>query len=210
MKKIRILFVFAAAMASLLVLFPPFVLGQDSPSLGDAARQARLQKQKDAKAEDSEKPAQDAEANSKPANGKSAPAPAATKKAPKVITNEEIPERAGAATRPPVSETAYHEGDNAEHPAPATEEKGQALKAQITTMKNYVASLQAQIDTLNDSIHFASGNCVSNCVQWNERQVQKQQQVEQMKAQLEDQKKHLEDMQESARQQGFGSSVYDP
>lgn len=214
MKKTRMLF-FAAAIAPLLILFPPFVLGQDSPSLGDAARQARLQKQKDAQAEDSDKIAQGAEANSKPANSKpanskSAPAPAAPKKAAKVITNEEIPEHAGSVSRPPVSEAAYHGADNAEHSSPATEEKGQALKAQIATMKNYVASLQAQIDSLNDSIHFASGNCVSNCVQWNERQVQKQQQVEQMKAQLEDQKKHLEDMQESARQQGFGSSVYDP
>jgi len=81
MKKTRMLF-FAAAIAPLLILFPPFVLGQDSPSLGDAARQARLQKQKDAQAEDSDKVAQGAEANSKPANSKpanskSAPAPAA-------------------------------------------------------------------------------------------------------------------------------------
>jgi hypothetical protein len=47
-------------------------------------------------------------------------------------------------------------------------------------------------------------------VQWNERQQQKQQQVEVMKSQLEDQQKKLEDMQDSARQQGYGSSVYDP
>jgi hypothetical protein len=31
-----------------------------------------------------------------------------------------------------------------------------------------------------------------------------------MKAQLEDQQKRLEDMQEAARQQGYGSAVYDP
>jgi len=31
-----------------------------------------------------------------------------------------------------------------------------------------------------------------------------------MKSQLEDQQKKLEDMQDSARQQGYGSSVYDP
>lgn len=210
MKKIRMLFVFTAAIASLPILSPVVAVGQDSPSLGDAARQARLQKQRDAQAENSDKVAPGAEANSKPANGKAAPAPAAPKKAAKVITNEEIPEHAGSVSRPPVSPAAYHGADNAEHSSAATEEKGQALKAQITTMKNYVASLQAQIDSLNDSIHFAPGNCVSNCVQWNERQVQKQQQVEQMKAQLEDQKKHLEDMQESARQQGFGSAVYDP
>ena len=31
-----------------------------------------------------------------------------------------------------------------------------------------------------------------------------------MKAQLEEQQKHLEEMQDTARKQGFGSSVYDP
>jgi hypothetical protein len=46
-------------------------------------------------------------------------------------------------------------------------------------------------------------------VQWNERQKEKQDQVESMKAQLEEQKKQLENMQESARKQGFGSSVYE-
>ena len=31
-----------------------------------------------------------------------------------------------------------------------------------------------------------------------------------MQAQLEEQKKRLDEMQESARKQGYGSSVYDP
>jgi hypothetical protein len=31
-----------------------------------------------------------------------------------------------------------------------------------------------------------------------------------MKGQLEEQQKRLEDLQESARKQGFGSSVYEP
>jgi len=70
--------------------------------------------------------------------------------------------------------------------------------------------LQSQIDSLSDSIKFAPANCVSGCVQWNERQRQKQDQVDSMKLQLADMQKHLEDMQEACRQQGFGSSVYDP
>jgi predicted ribosome quality control (RQC) complex YloA/Tae2 family protein len=73
-----------------------------------------------------------------------------------------------------------------------------------------ISSLQNEIDKLNDSIHFAPGDFVPNRVQLNERQKQKLQQVEQLQAQLEDQKKRLEDMQEAARQQGYGSSVYDP
>ena len=70
--------------------------------------------------------------------------------------------------------------------------------------------MQGQVDDLNESIRFAPANCVANCVAWNEHQKEKQQQVERMQAQLEDMKKHLDEMQESARKQGYGSSVYDP
>jgi predicted ribosome quality control (RQC) complex YloA/Tae2 family protein len=47
-------------------------------------------------------------------------------------------------------------------------------------------------------------------VGWNERQREKQQRVERMQAQLQEQKRRLEEMQDSARKQGYGSSVYDP
>jgi len=47
-------------------------------------------------------------------------------------------------------------------------------------------------------------------VQYNERQIQKQDEVKRMQTQLDDQKKQLEDMQESARKAGLGSSVYEP
>src|ERR1700722_2988567 len=216
MKKIRTSFLLTAAIASLLMLSPFFAVGQDSPSLGDAARQARLQKKKDAQTKDPAnkdplgKDTASKDTASKDATRKDMQTSASPKKAAKVITNEEIPEHAGPAARPSVSEAAYHEAGDIEHSPVGTEGKAEALKSQITSMKNYIASLEGEIENLNNSIHFASGNCVANCVQWNERQIQKQQQVEQMKAQLEDQKKHLEDMQESARQQGFGSSVYDP
>ena len=83
-------------------------------------------------------------------------------------------------------------------------------KTTIRAQKNVVSSLQTSIDKLNESIQFAPGNCVSGCVQWNERQKQKQQEVERMKSNLDTQKKNLEKMQELARQQGYGSTVYDP
>jgi hypothetical protein len=70
--------------------------------------------------------------------------------------------------------------------------------------------MQREIDSLNESVHYAGGNCVANCVQWNERQKEKQDRVEVMTQQLDEQQKRLEDLQESARKQGFGSSVYDP
>ncbi len=82
--------------------------------------------------------------------------------------------------------------------------------SQISAQKIQIASLQKQIDSINRSIQFAPANCVANCVQWNERQLEKQRQAEGMQVQLEEQKKRLESMQDSARKQGYGSAVYDP
>ena len=84
------------------------------------------------------------------------------------------------------------------------------MKSQIQAQKGEILSLQKQIDEMSESIRFAPANCVSGCEQWNERQKGKQQQVERMQAQLDELKKHLEEMQESARKQGLGSSVYEP
>jgi TolA-binding protein len=83
-------------------------------------------------------------------------------------------------------------------------------KSQIQAQKNAISSLQSHMNILNESIRYAGGNCISGCVQWNERQKQKQDQVESMKVQLEELQKRLEEMQDAARKQGFGSSVYDP
>ena len=83
-------------------------------------------------------------------------------------------------------------------------------KEQILAQKNSLMTLQSQIAELANSIQYAGANCVANCVQWNERQQQKQEQLETMKAQLEQNQKSLEEMQDAARKQGFGSSVYDP
>ena len=166
-------------------LVTALAVGQDSPSLGDVARQARKQKQ-------------DPQTKS-----------AQSSKTAKVITNEEIPEHSEAEAQPSTQ-------DDVRQNAPSSSSSGRAKipaeewKSRIEAQKNAVASLQNSIDKLNESIHFAPGNCVSGCVQWNERQKEKQQQVERGQAQLAEQKKRLEDMQESARRQGYGSSVYDP
>ena len=158
----------------------------DSPSLGDLARQQRQQHAKAAQAKDA--------------------------KTPKVFTNADLP--------------AHSDGDSdSDNPAHAANETGKAplpvpssganrgsehLKSEIRAQKSQIAEMQRQIDEVNGSIRFAPGNCVRGCEKWNEHQQQKQQQVEQMQGQLEEQKKQLEEMQDSARKQGFGSSVYDP
>jgi len=207
----------------------------DAPSLGDVARQSRLQKQqKDAQAKDAEaKDAQSKDAQSKDAQSKVAPAgdaqgkdaqgtdaqskadkdatskDAQTRKVPHVITNDEIPEHIGPTrtlgqgSQPPV--VTYQPPTYGENKAPA-----EYWKSQVMALKNYIANLKSNIDSLSASIQYAGGNCVSGCVQWNERQKQKQDQVDAMKLQLEQQQKRLEDMQEAARKQGYGSSVYDP
>jgi len=193
---------------------------QDAPSLGDAARQNRLQKQqKDAQAKDAPTKSaatgsptkdvqdQDNEAQSKDAPSKDA-ADKSTPKTPHVITNDEIPEHTGAGA----PSTSGYQNPGVQYPSNSgsAEAAGEQWKSAIQGQKNAISSLQGQINSLQDSIKFAPGNCVSGCVQWNERQRQKQEQVESMKSQLEQMQKQLEDMQEACRKQGFGSSVYDP
>jgi hypothetical protein len=126
----------------------------------------------------------------------------------KVLTNEDLPQRVEPESSTSVS-TDEHEPTPA---APASNDihAAEQWKAKIETQRNSIASLQTQIDKLNSSIHFAGPNCVANCVQYNEGQVRKQDEVERMQKQLDQQKKQLEDMQESARKAGLGSSVYEP
>jgi hypothetical protein len=150
---------------------------QDSPSLGDLARQQRQQKE----AADKSKPA-------------------------KVITNEQIPERPAAA----LNQARAEESSGADYHTNPDKASAEHWKSQILSQKNQVANLQREIDGLNESIRFAPANCVENCVGWNERQREKQLRVDRMQAQFDEQKKRLDEMQDSARRQGFGSSVYDP
>ena len=126
----------------------------------------------------------------------------------KVLTNEDLP--AGEESSSTTSVTTDEHETAPGSPASNDTHAGEEWKAKIEAQKSSVTSLQSQIDQLNSSIHFARGNCVANCVQYNERQVKKQDEVQRMQKQLDEQKKQLEDMQESARKAGLGSSVYEP
>jgi chromosome segregation ATPase len=170
-------------------LLGPTCRAQDAPSLGDVARQ---QRQKQAKA--------DSTKNAKPS---------------KVITNEELPEHASPAASLAANDSenpsaGSSSGNGEKASAEAGKLSAERWKSQIQGQKSQIASLQHEADELNESIHFLGANCVANCVQWNERQQEKQHEVERLRSQVEEQKKRLEDMQESARKQGYGSSVYDP
>ncbi len=179
-------------LAASVVVSAAVAFSQDSQSLGDAARQARLQKQqKDAKAKDTHSNSLDTQPAKRPK---------------KIVTNDDIPEHVGStltSARAPQARTyvppSYGPGQ-----VPADQ-----WKSVIQAQKTALASMQRQIDNLSESIQHPE-NCIADCAQRNEGQREKAQQLESMKAQLEQLQKRLEDLQELARKQGFGSAVYDP
>jgi len=228
-RRILVLLAAGAFLCAFPGAFP--VYGQDdSPSLGDLARQARQHKQqKDAQSKDSTAPGKDEQDSSdsnkadqakpdqtksdgtKPDTTKSAPGTAlknASAKPSHVVTNDEIPMHIGSTVTSSSGINPANTSD--EQPSSDNSSAADQWKSQIQDQKTSIAQLQSNIASLNDSIQYAGANCVSNCVQWNEEQKRKQDQVETMKAELEQQQKRLEDLQEAARKQGFGSSVYDP
>lgn len=115
--------------------------GQDDPSLGDVARQQRLHKDQ-----------------AKVVAGKD-------NKTAKVITNEQIPESAEVIPATQKSDEHASLGRSSEGP-----NQPEHWKSQILAQKNQIASLERQVEELNESIHFAPANCVANCVAWNEHQ----------------------------------------
>lgn len=127
------------------------------------------------------------------------------KPAAKVVTNEDLPEHA-----PVADDSEKAEPGNESQPHHAGSGSAEQWKARIAAQKQSIAALQSQMDRLNSSIHFVEANRYYNGVQYNQRQEHKQEQVQRMQDQLDQQKKRLEDMQEAARKEGFGNSVYDP
>ena len=121
----------------------------------------------------------------------------------KVITNEDIPEHSDESDDPIHGEAYVPPPTNDVHSAAQ-------WKAAILRQKNAIAALQKNVDQLKGSIHFVEANRYRNGVQYNQRQIQKQQDVEQMQKQLDALKRGLEEMQEGARHAGLGSAVYDP
>ncbi|HLW86274.1 MAG TPA: hypothetical protein VKR60_13735 [Candidatus Sulfotelmatobacter sp.] len=231
MRPISRFFLFAIVVASA-SLFVAGARAQDEPSLGDVARQSRQQKQqKDAPAKSAQlgnnqgQNAQNQSSQNKDAQSKDAQSEATTnkdaqgkapqneeprlQKASHVITDDELPQHAVAGVKLPATATS-HSAPGAPDPAFGGKMSADDLRSQIQDQKSAISAMQTQINELNDSIHFAPGNCVSNCVQWNEDQQAKQRQVEEMRSELDNAKQALEQMQDYARKMGFGSSVYEP
>lgn len=122
----------------------------------------------------------------------------------KVITNEDIPESSDPSDQTPAHPDSYV-------PPPTNDKRAAAQwKAAILRQKSAIAGMQKNVDQLKGSIHFIEANRYRDGVQYNQRQMQKQQDVAQMQRQLDALKRGLEEMQESARHLGLGSAVYDP
>ncbi|HEY3616634.1 MAG TPA: hypothetical protein VGK96_07450 [Candidatus Sulfotelmatobacter sp.] len=176
----------AVVLLSVVLVSLPAACAQDSSSLGDAARQARLQKQKDSKPDS-------------PVASSAAP----DKSPKKVVTNDDIPESVESIPTPGTTPR--------NDPSSSGQRKlsAEQWKALIQAQQKILASMQRAMDRLKNSIRYPEA-CVVDCAQRVERQRAKEQQLEAMQARLSEQQKRLEELQEAARKQGFGSSVYEP
>jgi len=125
----------------------------------------------------------------------------------RVVTNDDIPEHVGSTlTSPPrvVITRPIYTPPSYPRQVPAEE-----WKALVLSQKNAIAGIQRDIDRLSKSIQYPE-TCLADCAQRNEREMEKMTRLDALKTQLEQQQKRMEDLQEAARKQGFGSSVYDP
>jgi len=134
----------------------------------------------------------------------------ANQAAPKVITNEDLPKNGG------LSEATVKRDDSSSRPSyggsstSGYKKPAEQWKSEIQAQKSAIASMQRQIDDLNASVHYVEANRYWNGAQYNERQMRKQEEVQRMQQQLDQQRRQLEDMQDGARRDGYGNSVYDP
>jgi hypothetical protein len=174
-----------------------------APSLGEIARQLKLKKQqKEARLQQAKATQPITATQSGDAGTEAKPVQTAH-----IVTNDESPDRPDVRTveHPAASETSDSQPSHDDRNG-----KAEKWKSDILAQRNEIASMEKEMKAISDSIHYAGGNCIANCAQWNEKQQEKQQEVESMKGQLEQLQKQLQEMQESARKEGFGSSVYDP
>src|ERR1700752_4735552 len=158
----RLLILFAASVSVCAMT----ASAQDSPPLGNVARQSRVEKQ------------QSAQSNSAPASGSNSssdgttPQSDAPPKTSHVITNDDLPERNAAPAPAPA------QPNRANRPAVVHEIKRPAeyWKAQALQLKNSIAQVQRHIDPLTDSLHAVLTNSTDEPV-WNYREKERQRQI---------------------------------
>jgi len=157
-----------------------FIAASHAQSIADIARKEREKKQQQAK----------------------------TGSTPVVYNNDNIGSSRSshtASATPTASPTASPAAENGPKKASA----GQ-WTAKIRQQKQVVNTLQEQVTGLQQSIRYVEANAYTNGVQYNEAQRKKQEEVEKLQQRLADEKQKLSEMQEGARKDGYGNSVYDP
>jgi hypothetical protein len=140
----------------------------------------------------------------------------------KVYTNDDLATKSGSVD---TSSDEKKEEKNEEKKAlkskshtteAAAEEESKAKlssegwKTKIKEQKDAITAIQERIDKLEASINYVQNNrnIYVNAPEYNAAQDRKQRQVQYLKSELEERKSVLKDLQEEARQQGFGSAVY--
>jgi predicted RNase H-like nuclease (RuvC/YqgF family) len=88
--------------------------------------------------------------------------------------------------------------------------KAAQMKAQIKTQENTIAELQSRIFRLKSTIRYADSSLFYNAAAYNERQDDKQHEVERLQEKLEGEKTKLQQLQDNAKRAGFGNAVYEP
>ena len=140
---------------------------------------------------------------------------------PRVITNKDLPAdppevREASASQPMTvvsgvdrsfegrsSDQRFAERNLAEQRA------GEQWRRRIQAQKSRLADLQARIDQVDATMHFAGGSAQYEGP-YNRYQERQMQRVAQMQEMLDQQRQKLYMMQESARRAGMHTSVYDP
>lgn len=168
-----------SSMAALLMLLQTV----SAQSLGDVARQQR-------------------ERNKQPATTTN-----------KVITNEDIaaPGPAGSSSsdsqqkksakqKPSLHTEASEDG------SPSADE----LKAAIQEKKRMIAEIQDRIIKVQSTINYVQNNrnLYTNAPEYNDAQKRKEQEVNRLKGVLQEQQEELKELQETARNAGYGSALY--
>ena len=133
---------------------------------------------------------------------------------PRVITNANLPKDPDANREPAEAQSGTNASGTAADHRSAQQRLAEQLaadqwKRQILAQKNKMATLQARIDQLNESIRSAGGS-VEYEGPYNRHQARQLQRVAQIQLQLDEQKMKLDQMQEAARHAGMHSAVYDP
>ena len=133
---------------------------------------------------------------------------------PRVITNANLPKDPDANQEPAEAQSGTNASSTAaDHRSAqqrlAEQRAADQWKRQILAQKNKMATLQARIDQLNESIRSAGGS-VEYEGPYNRHQARQLQRVAQIQLQLDEQNMKLDQMQEAARHAGMHTLVYDP